>query len=504
MSTLNKKKRKKILFRTEASSNIGMGHLIRSLSLAQMLKENFEISFLLNQHSENIERIIASEGFDSKCITHDENEAKEELEYQEADIVVLDGYNFNETLQKSIKGKGKSLVYIDDIHKQHFWADAIINVSDSVTQQDYSAESYTRFLLGSKYALLRPEFIEWRRTLAKEIKTVSQVMISMGGADSGNISLKILRAIENIPSIKKTHIIIGALNLHEQELMTYAQKQINKNEIIIHKNISAQKMGILMNECELVICPASGTCLEAAAVGTGIISGYTAENQLGILNGLINKKCVSNIGNFNLISEAEITLHIESYIKNAQEINAMIKNQKRLIDGLSPQRLRRVFNELAIKIEFRAANLEDAKLYYDWANDDLVRANSYESNKISFDDHMKWFSAKLNSADCFFYLFTVDKIPAGQVRIENKTNETVIGISIDPHFRGKGLGPQMLEMASSDYLKKFPQNKIYAYIKESNTASFTIFKKANFKNDESVIVSGIKSVKLSKAITDEF
>lgn len=151
-----------------------------------------------------------------------------------------------------------------------------------------------------------------------------------------------------------------------------------------------------------------------------------------------------------------------------------------------------------MKIDFRKASIEDVGIYYHWANDDLVRKNSYEQQKISFEDHIDWFKKKLSSSDCFFYLFLTDQTPVGQVRIENKTDETVIGISIDSKFRGQGLGARMLEMACKDYLTKFPQTKIFAYIKENNIPSYKIFKEAEFGNDQSIVVDGIKSIKLSK------
>jgi len=157
-----------------------------------------------------------------------------------------------------------------------------------------------------------------------------------------------------------------------------------------------------------------------------------------------------------------------------------------------------------MKINIKTATLADADLYYQWANDDLVRQNSYEQSKISYDDHVAWFKRKLQSTDCFFYLFEAENKPVGQVRIENRSEEIVIGISIDPNYRGKGLGPILLEMAIEEYFKKFPKARICAYIKETNAASYAIFKKANFKNDEFVMVNGIKSIKLCKTYNDEF
>ncbi len=151
-----------------------------------------------------------------------------------------------------------------------------------------------------------------------------------------------------------------------------------------------------------------------------------------------------------------------------------------------------------MKIEFRKPTMEDAKLYFDWANDEVVRKNSYAQETISYEDHLAWFKRKLASPDCFFYLFIEQKQPAGQVRIEKKENETVVGISIDSKYRGKGLGSVMLEAACADYFSKFPKDTIYAYIKESNLPSCAIFKTARFTNEQTVMVNGVKSIKLHK------
>jgi RimJ/RimL family protein N-acetyltransferase len=137
-------------------------------------------------------------------------------------------------------------------------------------------------------------------------------------------------------------------------------------------------------------------------------------------------------------------------------------------------------------IKFRKAKIEDAQLYFNWANDKIVRENSFNSSEINYEQHIKWFTNKLNSADCFFYLFLNEQdIPVGQVRIDKTNEEVVIGISIDEKQRGKGFGEQMLNQATDDYLKQFPAAKIMAYVKEENTASLKLFSSANFiKIDE--------------------
>ena len=82
---------------------------------------------------------------------------------------------------------------------------------------------------------------------------------------------------------------------------------------------------------------------------------------------------------------------------------------------------------------------------------------------------------------------------------DKSNNEIIIGISVDESFRGKGLGVFMLNQACDDYLLKFPEGEIIAYIKEENTASINQFSKAGFIKTGNVIISGCKSYRFKKS-----
>lgn len=152
-----------------------------------------------------------------------------------------------------------------------------------------------------------------------------------------------------------------------------------------------------------------------------------------------------------------------------------------------------------MKIKFRKATISDADLYFSWLNDPEVRNNSYQADPVPYETHLAWFTKRLNADSTFFYLFINEKnIPVGQVRIERQQQETIIGISIDKNFRGMGLGSEMLNKATDDFLSKYPQDQIHAYIKLSNPSSYRIFKKAGFEELGKENISGVESYKLIK------
>lgn len=150
------------------------------------------------------------------------------------------------------------------------------------------------------------------------------------------------------------------------------------------------------------------------------------------------------------------------------------------------------------KLVFRMANKKDVALYYNWANDETVRANSYNQKQITLEEHTNWFNKKIASGNCFFYLFIYNGDAAGQVRIDNSGHEVVIGISVDAHYRGKGLSTSMLQAASDHFIKNHNGSIITAYIKENNLPSYKSFKQAGFKDNAKVDMFGEKSYKLIK------
>lgn len=146
-------------------------------------------------------------------------------------------------------------------------------------------------------------------------------------------------------------------------------------------------------------------------------------------------------------------------------------------------------------LRIRKPNESDLMLYFDWANDKSVRKNSYQSNKISLEQHSQWFLNKLKDDSCFMYLFE-NHIgnPIGQVRIQKQNEfEAIIGISNDEKHRGKGYATKMLILATRVFLEKNPNYIINAYIKVENTASKKVFQKAGFNLKEMVYYEGFSS-----------
>lgn len=340
-----------VIIRADGGVSIGMGHVVRCLALADMLKNDFNIVFAIQQPDESIANTIHTVT-DNIIQLPLENDYQKDISNFESylksnDIVVLDGYHFKTDYQKRIKNKGCKLVCIDDLHSWHQVADVIINHAEGVDESLYSAEGYTKFCLGLDYLLLRKPFLKLASTV-KKISAIKKVFISMGAADVNNLTQKFTEALTGINGLEEIHLMLGSINPHLKSLERLIEnnKQI---KIKTHFNISAEELVELLKNCDLAICPASSISLECCAVGIGLISGYTAENQLGNLAGMEKRKTLINFGDMNLLTVEEIKVMLHEISRNPKLLNELIKNQKKMIDGTSPERILSEFIHLRTK-----------------------------------------------------------------------------------------------------------------------------------------------------------
>ncbi|MFM7105534.1 MAG: hypothetical protein ACKOW8_08420, partial [Flavobacteriales bacterium] len=153
--------KRSIVIRCDGGVSIGMGHIIRCIALSEILQSYFDIQFLIQQTTDTVKRVMGNAGFEYIEIPRTQDYEIESTyihEYIRPDsLVVLDGYNFQSSYQLAIKASGHTVIAIDDLNAWEHHVHAIFNHAPRISANDYKAQLYTRFYLGSEYALLRRE-----------------------------------------------------------------------------------------------------------------------------------------------------------------------------------------------------------------------------------------------------------------------------------------------------------------------------------------------------------
>lgn len=129
----------------------------------------------------------------------------------------------------------------------------------------------------------------------------------------------------------------------------------------------------------------------------------------------------------------------------------------------------------------RRAVEEDMDLLFEWANDAVVRRNSFTTDKITYEEHKRWFTNILSDSERHQYIYIYDNEPIGQVRITVDNEVAEIGYSICAGNRGMGHGELILELICEQVKCDFPQvQKLVGKVKPDNIASQKAFERAGF------------------------
>ena len=134
-------------------------------------------------------------------------------------------------------------------------------------------------------------------------------------------------------------------------------------------------------------------------------------------------------------------------------------------------------------LKLRKVTQEDCELLWQWANDPIVRKSSFSSEAISWEEHLKWFTNKLNSPNCYQFIgLNSEDEPIGQIRFDIDSQlQAEVDISIDSHKRGKGYAINLIKLSISYLFRNTNVEIVNAIIKSENTASIKSFSKSGFK-----------------------
>jgi spore coat polysaccharide biosynthesis predicted glycosyltransferase SpsG len=291
-----------------------MGHFSRCIGLADIVSDFLEPVFIMQQYATGCQRLCADKKYEFVSLSSydkpgDEMEVVDQI-VSDGSIVVIDGYHLTGGwMPLYLKKKECKVVCIDDIHAHHFYADVIIN-HGGARLKDYSVEPYTKVFLGLDYAMVKKEFIEATRQRSKR-SVVRNLVIAMGGTDPHGYALQLAEWFSSMEEFDQINF-----------LSTSANKQL----------------------VNLAVLPASTLCIEACAVGIGVICGITADNQLDMYAGLTSIPAVIGIDKLMNNSDQKLKSLLRSV--NVSDVNKMIDHQIKLIDGLSHQRIQTIFKEL--------------------------------------------------------------------------------------------------------------------------------------------------------------
>lgn len=302
----------KIVFRCDASIQIGTGHVMRCLTLADELsRQGAESFFICRQHDGNLIEVLRQRGYQVYVLPLESYSANELQDTQlvhadwlattqhrdaelscsivqaiQPDWLIVDHYALDESWEKRLHLYCKKLMVIDDLADRKHDCDLLLDQNFGRNPQDYAAyiNEDCELLCGSNYALLRPEFAEWRSYSLKQRQhnKLASILINLGGVDKDNITTKILKVLQtkSLPDHCSITIVMGS---------TSPWIELVKQQAAIMQWLTVVKVGVdnmaeIMANSDLAIGAAGATSWERCCLGLPTIILVLADNQRDIAN----------------------------------------------------------------------------------------------------------------------------------------------------------------------------------------------------------------------------
>lgn len=341
---------KTLLLCADADAEIGSGHLMRCFALAQSWKAiGGKVVFISKCENAHLVGRLRKENFKVIKI---ENSYPHPANWETTESVlknypkawcVVDGYHFDAKFHGLIRRDGNRVLVVDDMaHLDFYDADAILNQNINADELSYNCLPETQLLLGTQYAMLRQEFLAWRDWQREIPQIARKILITMGGGDFHNQTLKAIRAIEHL-KIENLQVkaIIGASNPHFAEL----QKAVETSSVHIELIVGAENVAELMAWADVCVSAAGSTCWETAFMSLPSVLIVTAQNQTRIADGLDNRNFAVNLGWLSQVSEKDLPKILSEILFDKERRCEMSKMGHEIVDGHGAARLVELLSE---------------------------------------------------------------------------------------------------------------------------------------------------------------
>lgn len=493
----------KVVFRVDASLQIGSGHVMRCLTLAEKLRDHgAQILFVCRELEGHLGTLIQKKGFNVTFLVAPESK-QEDLGWnahaswlevpwpQDAeetlaalrnlgyvDWLLVDHYALDEKWEKQLRRAAANVMVIDDLADRKHDCDLLLDQNlYRDMEQRYSGllPKECEQLLGPRFVLLRPEFAESRRLLRERDGVVRRILVFYGGVDASDETGKALEAIQQL-KLEGVHfdVIVGESNPQRDCIEMTCSKMIN---VTFHCQVS--HMAKLMAEADMAIGSGGTITWERCSLGLPAIVTTVALNQEELTAVCAEEGLLFWIGRAVQTSATDIQKALEFFFRTPHSLKAVGFRGIERVDCLGAQRIvGRLFPPV---VRLRKATMEDCDSLYQWRNDEVTRRYIFDPAPIFLEEHRKWFVASLENHNRVLLIGESNGKPVGVLRYDISGSNALISVYLVPGTQGQGIGTQLIRAGSLWLKENIPQIRtIDAEVMSHNVPSIKAFINAGY------------------------
>lgn len=492
----------KVVFRVDASIQIGTGHVSRCLALATRLKNSgAQCCFVMRRLEGNMIAAVEAMGIPVIALDPpDTGQCSGDLAHSEwlgvdwsvdsnetaaalvplgtVNWLVVDHYALDVRWESVLRESTENIMVIDDLADRRHDCEILLDQNLQVADDRYLGllPENTIKLVGPRFALLRPEFARARMNPPlKADRCIARIFVYFGGVDLSGLTLRSLNAIEAIGRNEtEVDVVVGAANPHSGDIAEWCQ---GRDWVNLHNGHN--DMAQLMASADLAVGAGGSTSWERCCLGLPSIVVALADNQKPGGEAMGRAGAAIYLGDCKDLMDDDIIGALRLFGQNDALRSHVANVGSALVDGKGTDR---VINYLrGAKIKLRPATADDGEQLWQWRNAEENRRYSINPAIIAFPDHQQWFSGVLKSSDQDLLIGEADGDAIGVLRFDHRETAATISVYLVPDRAGRGVGTQLL-LAGNRWLAEFRPSaiSIKAEILYENKASTRAFAAAGY------------------------
>jgi UDP-2,4-diacetamido-2,4,6-trideoxy-beta-L-altropyranose hydrolase len=350
-----------IAFRTDASFQIGTGHFMRCLALADELKKyGAKIRFVSRNLPTYLCDLLITKEMEymslSTCITNqptdelnhsnwlgssqaqDAQKTIQALVNQPIDWIVVDHYGLDKRWEIAVRASCKKLMVIDDLADRQHDCDLLLDqnfYTDMQTRYCGKVPEHCQLLLGPSYALLRSEFKSLRKLVKPRTGDVKNILLFFGGVDADDYTSLALNALAELNVKQKVNVVIGAQHPKREQIIQTCLKY----GYVCH--VQTARMAELMATADLAIGAGGSASWERCCLGLPALLLATADNQIEIAKALDSIAACLYVKTNSSRNLVDIKKAIAELLNMPARVSIISQQAFLLVDGRGVNRVRK-------------------------------------------------------------------------------------------------------------------------------------------------------------------
>lgn len=497
---------KLVVIRTDSSQWLGLGHLMRCISIAKALQAvGYRPVFLCRDHLGQMSQLVSEHGLELKLLpgshlcpdnlqnyenwlgydlTEEIREVQQTMQdLGKASILLVDHYSLDSQWESALASYCERLLVIDDLANRPHQCDLLLDQTLGRNKNDYHGllQKPCQLLLGVDFAPIRSQFVRLAGSALErhqQTSQVKQILISLGGVDADNLSLRLLQLLSQLDTEISIDLLLGGNAPHQETIKDW----IEANELMVNLHIGNTLIAPLMAAADLAIGAAGTSAWERSCMSLPSLLIILAENQKPGGMRLAQTGAVELLGLDELEQAERFLSKVRELMTNHQKRQQMSLAGAKLVNGYGLGNLVAAIDNYqsrsGLRIGLRPATMQDAEQVLGWQQHPNTRKHARNPKIPSAAEHFPWFARKLADPGCIFSIITEADKAVGVLRLDQLDAEKQyeVSILIDPERYQQGLAKCGLMLLNS----LLPDLCIHATVLEANDASHALFRSVGY------------------------